>query len=298
MGVMEQSPSLFEGSFPVGYWERVATLAISIGCRTIEPYRTRFSRQDFTRRQLLAILVLRALQDTTYRGVCDFLHAAPGVREALGIKSVPHFTTLQKFAEREQIGEIVQAMIADLIARTPRDEVRGVEVAIDSTGFASTCASRHYASKRFKKESKYVKASVAVVCGVILPCALIVDWGPTLDITQGYELADMAAKVAKPQRLYADKGYDSEALHVLLRDTHGVESVIPPFPRGSNGRILTPYRSKLDKEGLTGHYGRRWEVESFFSGCKRITGQSVRARGTVRPLAEVAIKILAYALHR
>lgn len=298
MGRMEQCSSLFEGPFPTGYWERVAALAISIGCRTIEPYRTRFSRRDFSRRQLLAILVLKALQGTTYRGICDFLQSAPGVRGALGIESVPHFTTLQKFAEREQICEIVQAMIADLIGRTPRDEVRGVEVAIDSTGFASTCASRHYASKRYKKESRYIKVSLAVVCGVILPCALIVDWGPTPDIKQGYQLADMAARVANPRRLYADRGYDSERLHTLLREIHGVESVIPPVGRGLHGRVLTPYRSKLAREGLPGHYGRRWEVESFFSGCKRITGQAVRARGPVRPLAEVALKILAYALHR
>lgn len=298
MGVMEPNATLFEGSSPGGYWERIAVLAISIGCRTIEPYRSRFSRRDFTRRQLLAVLVLKALHDTTYRGVCDFLHAAPGVREALGIKNVPHFTTLQKFAEREQISEIVQAMMAEMIAHLPRDEAAGVEVAMDSTGFASTCASRHYASKRHKKESRYVKASLAVVCGVILPCALIVDWGPTPDIKQGYELAETAARVAKPQRLYADGGYDSERLHVILRESHGVESVIPPVGRGLHGRVLTPYRSKLAREGLPGRYGRRWDVEAFFSGCKRITGQAVRARGTTRPLAEVAIKILAYAIHR
>lgn len=298
MGGMKHPGSLFEGSLPAGYWERVASLAVSLGCRCIEPHRSRFSRRDFTRRQLLAILVLRALRNETYRGVCDFLHAAPGVREALGLESVPNFSTLQKFAQREQLTEIVDAMLSELIARLPLPEDGPREVAADSTGFAATCASRHYASKRSGRESRYIKASVAVVCGAMIPCAAVITWGPTPDLAEGYALAERAARVARPARLYADRGYDSERLHVLLREGYGVESVIPPVGRGKNNTIRTRYRSRLAREGLPGRYGRRWEVESFFSGCKRVTGQAVRARGPVRPLAEVAVKILAYAIHR
>ena len=292
---MGHQSKLFEASGEDGYWERVATLTLALACERMGAHRSKFSRRDFTRRQQLVVLVIRALQDATYRGVCDFLHAAPGVREAIGLARVPHFSTLQRFADREDIATIVDELLAALLVRLPADAAR--EVAIDSTGLSPTCASRHYASKRSGRESRYVKVSAGIVCGVMLPCALIVSWGPGPDLTEGYELAERAAVAARPARLYADRGYDSERLHEILRDTHGVESVIPPVPRGPGAVVRTRYRAMLH-HALPEGYGRRWHVESFFSGMKRITGQHVRARGQTRPLAEAALKVLAYAVHR
>ena len=45
-------------------------------------------------------------------------------------------------------------------------------------------------------------------------------------------------------------------------------------------------------------YQRRWAVESFFSGLKRNTGSTLRARQPQQKLAEAALRVLAYALRR
>ena len=58
------------------------------------------SRHDFTLPQLFAILVLREFFKTDYRGIVQLLHDLSDLRESLGLKKVPHFTTLQKAKQR------------------------------------------------------------------------------------------------------------------------------------------------------------------------------------------------------
>lgn len=290
---MRQS-DLFESKHAEGYWERVAAIALALAQSSLEAYGSPYSRKDFTQRQLLVILVLKQLQKTTYRGVCAFLESTPGVRETIGLSHVPHYTTAQKFADRADVLAVVDAMLAQLADALLEEQT---DMAIDSTGLEVSCASRYYASKRSDRESRYVKLSLAVLCGLCLPCAIEVDWGPGSDLTQAPALIDKAMAVATPTYVYMDRGYDCERIHEQLRDRYGVQSVIPPVGRGPDKVVRTRYRS-LMREGLPGQYGRRWHSETVISGIKRLTGSGLRSRGTRRPLIEAALKALAYAIHR
>lgn len=70
------------------------------------------SRHDFTQRQLMACLILRAYLKTTYRGVLELLAVSPKLRQVLGLQDkLPHYTTLQKFSARSQVSAIADAMI-------------------------------------------------------------------------------------------------------------------------------------------------------------------------------------------
>src|ERR1041385_4577741 len=81
--------------------ERVAILAMRLGSRHLADYGATRSRHDFTQRQLMACLILRAYLKTTYRGVLEFLSISPSLREELGLQDkLPHYTTLQKFSAR------------------------------------------------------------------------------------------------------------------------------------------------------------------------------------------------------
>jgi hypothetical protein len=290
-----QVGTLFERTAADGYWERVARAGLVASCRVIEQHRTRFSRKDFTQRQLLAIVVIMKLAKTTYRGVGRMLRSMPGVRDVLGIATVPHFTTIQKFATRR----CTIAMVNQILASLARDLVEatggGARVqAADSTGIDCSCASRYYRGRTGQLGSKYIKASVAVICGLFLPTTVIADWGPTPDTTQAMQLAAQAVAVTPTSRLLADKGYDLEALHVMLREVHGVDTAIPPVPRRGN-IVKSKYRSQMLGE-LPG-YGQRWAVETFMSMLKRLTGPASAALGTVNPLIDVAFKVLAVAIH-
>ena len=53
-------------------------------------------------------------------------------------------------------------------------------------------------------------------------------------------------------------------------------------------------REHLKRRG----YGKRWAVETFFSGLKRKVGGAIAARRPVQMIAEAAFKVLAYTLFR
>jgi hypothetical protein len=65
--------------------EKVAALAMELGSRHLADYGATRSRHDFTQRQLMACLILRAYTKTTYRGLIEFLGVSPSVRQELGI---------------------------------------------------------------------------------------------------------------------------------------------------------------------------------------------------------------------
>ena len=65
--------------------ERVAGLAMRLGAKHMADYGATRSRHDFTQRQLMACLILRAYLKTTYRGVLELLAISQNLQEALGI---------------------------------------------------------------------------------------------------------------------------------------------------------------------------------------------------------------------
>lgn len=288
--------NLFERSDGLTQFERLARVAHVAACRAVPTYRTEKSRHDFTQPQLLAILVLQKSFDMTYRQVTEMLRAMPGVREVLGLASVPHWTTLHKFATRRCTIELIN----DILARLARDmiEADGVggggrrEVAMDSTGIDSSTASRYYRGRTGQNEARYVKVSLACVVGLLVPCVVMCGWGPTLDRDDAIELASRAVMAVPTSCILADKGYDLEALHVLMRERHGVDTKVPPIAR--KGVVKSRYRSTLT--GQIEGYGRRWHVETVMSILKGRTGEATRAHGQTRPLTDAALKVLATAM--
>jgi hypothetical protein len=66
--------------------ERVAALAMKLGARHLADYGATRSRHDFTQRQLMACLILRAYTKTTYRGVLELLTVSSTLRQELGVQ--------------------------------------------------------------------------------------------------------------------------------------------------------------------------------------------------------------------
>jgi len=274
---------------------RIASTALRASRRCVAEYGSVKSRHDFTQPQLVACLVVRAYLKATYRGLTEILAASAQLRRALGLQSVPHWTTLQKCAAREGTLEVVGAIVRQVLLDAGVRE-HAQELAADSTGMQIGSASAHYQSRTGKKSSRYVKLSVAVICGLLLPAALVADMGPSPDAKQMPELLSQAIHTTRPRALYADKGYDAEWVHQFCREDWGVKSWIPPVPKTPDGSIKTPHRSRMIN--LPACYGRRWHVESFFSGLKRSTLSTLSSRKTNTLLAEAAFRVLAYTIRR
>jgi transposase len=279
--------------------EQVAQLAMRLSRPHLADYGATRSRHDFTQRQLMSCLILRAYLKTTYRGVLEVLALSPTLRQHLGLgDKLPHFTTLQKFSARSRVVEIAQALIARL-GSLVAPQSPAPAAAMDSTGLAATTASAYFRSRRGERRRGWVKVSTVVLCGRLLPVALVLDWGPSNDRVQAPELLRQAQTVGGVERLYADAGYDAEWIHAQCREQWGVESVIKPNGQRADGVRNGQWRAGMSAEHLKARgYGRRWAVESFFSGLKRTTGAALSARRPDQMLAEAAFKVLAYTLRR
>jgi hypothetical protein len=78
---------------------RLAREALAVGRATLPAYSSRYSRKDYTQPQLFALLVLRQFLRTDYRGLTTWLGEWAELRRALGLRKVPHYSTLC-YAER------------------------------------------------------------------------------------------------------------------------------------------------------------------------------------------------------
>lgn len=83
---------------------RLAREAITVGRMALPPYGSRYSKHTYTQPQLFALLVLRQFLRTDYRGVVTLVAEWAELRRALGLKQVPHYSTLC-YAERRLLAD-------------------------------------------------------------------------------------------------------------------------------------------------------------------------------------------------
>ena len=278
----------------------VARLSMRLSGRYMQPYSHPKSPKKFTQAQLMTCLILRAYLKTTYRGVIEVLDASEKLQKCLGLRRVPHYSTLKYFADRSDTLEIVDAMLSDIVGQVVQQSGDAdEEIAIDATGVDSTSASAYFCARSGRKRKKYVKLSLCITCGTMLPASLVLSWGPCNDKAVARPLLEKARAVVQPRTMFADAGFDAEWVHRYCRDEWGVTSWIPPAVHRKDGGINGKYRSKMTPRRLKKNgYGRRWIVESFMSGLKRTTGSMLQARDEAGLFTEAAIRVLAYALRR
>lgn len=274
---------------------RVAKMALRAARPCVAQYGSIKSRHDFTLPQLTACLVLKAYTKSTYRQVSDLLETSHELRSALGLRKAPHFTTLQKQANAAGMAEVLRAIIGQVLCDVGA-AAQADELAIDSTGLQIGAASLHYRARSGQGASRYVKVSLAVICGMLLPASMVVSFGPSVDMKEmPAVLAEASARV-RPRAVYADKGYDAEWVHEFCREAWGAASWIPPVIRTRDGRIGTKYRARMTR--LPKAYGRRWHAETFMSGLKRSTGSTLMSRKSNTLQVEAALRVLAYTIRR
>lgn len=72
----------------------VAREALRLAKDALPPYSSAKSRKDYTQHQLFAVLALKTFFKTDYRGVARLLGDLSDLRADLGLKKVPHYSTL------------------------------------------------------------------------------------------------------------------------------------------------------------------------------------------------------------
>jgi hypothetical protein len=78
----------------------VARQALHLAQQSLPAYSSKYSRKDFTQHQLFALLAPKTFFKTDYRGVVALFDDFTELRDDLGLKKVPHYSTLCKAEQR------------------------------------------------------------------------------------------------------------------------------------------------------------------------------------------------------
>jgi hypothetical protein len=268
---------------------RVAREALVVATRRLRAYAHKFSPKKFTQPQLFACLVLKTFLKTDYRGLVAHLADHSDLRDALGLATVPHFTTPQKASRRLLRQATARRLFRTTVRRFLGRRQRLPRAALDSTGLDCGHASRHYVRRRNGNTkqwqtvsySRYAKLEAAFDCDSHLLIGVLTSRGPQPDTNRFAPLLDATLANVRVESALADAGYDSEPNHRYARERCGVRSFMPakhgrPTAKLPKGRYRRRMKQRLNKD--YGHYGQRSQAESGFSMFKRRLGSVVNGR--------------------
>jgi len=266
---------------------KVADAALRVGKEALPTYAHRFAPRKFTRPQLFACLVLKRFFKADYRGIEAILKDMPTLCQRLGLRKVPHFTTLQQ-AERSMLAAGPTRRLLERSAREAMRPRRRVDLAAaDSTGLGASSASRYFVRRRSRSPGGWQATTykrypkLGLLCDVrshaIL--SLVVGRGPRPDTGELPVLLDQLPRSVTLIHLLADAGYDSEANHAYARHEHGIRTTIPPRAGRPTGRRPSGYYRRLMTRGFHRRpYGQRWQSETVHRMLKAHQGSAVAAR--------------------
>ncbi len=283
----------------------VAREAVVVATKVLRPYAHKFSPKLYTQPQLFACLVMKTFYQTDYRGITAHLRDFQELRRTIGLRCVPHFTTLQKASRRLLRWPRARRLLAATIRRHLKRRHRVRRAALDSTGYDCGHRSYYYVRRRSATNQRwqrltyrhYAKLELAVdtVNHVIL--AALTSRGPRPDTDRYVPLLKATLANVRVEASLADAGYDSEPNHRYAREQQGVRSFMPatigrPSAKPPTGRYRRQMKQRLNKH--YGHYGQRWQVECTNSMMKRRLTTTVAARSYWGQCRELLLIVLTY----
>jgi Transposase DDE domain len=145
------------------------------------------------------------------------------LRLFLGLSRIPHFTTLQEFTDRIN-NSLLEKIISSFIVISG---TKYILAGIDSTGFKITHASQYY-TERTELRRKYAKLSIGADVLQQIICNIRIRRAPTRhDNVDFRPIITRTSDILPLSVVAADKGYDSEDNHLLVREELHAFSVIP-----------------------------------------------------------------------
>jgi transposase len=224
------------------------------------------------------------------------------VLRAAGIRYIPDHSTLVKFSsflDPSVLDKILNAVAVKIC----RDDI---VMAIDSTGFSCSNASRHYV-KRMKEMGcllssvrNYTKATLAVDTDTLTVMACETSVSTVHDVKHMPRVLDKVASGGYDvDTAVLDRGYDSENIHVQIRERLNAETVIPIRNMGGRHTGKNEPRKGRNRKRMASSfpsevYKRRSLIETVNSMIKRNMGDVVYSLSDENRHKEVVCRCIAH----
>ena len=277
-----------------------ARVALEVATQVLPPYRTRFSKHQFTQSQLLAVLLLMRYEDWTFREAETRLREHQELRATLHLQAVPDYTTLYRFLRRLQ-DDTVDRGLRETVRRLRQRRRRAVVVAVDGTGLSYNSVSSFFIrrveqqAQRSSRHRHWLKWVIVVDVQQQILLAQRAHQGPGSDVRFLPPLLDVAACGAPIRLVLADAEFDSEPNHQHIRQRLGAQSIIPAKRRGvPNGEI----RNLMFRRFPAKPYRQRVKIETTFSTIKRKLSSRAPGRSLSIQIRQALLLGLAFNLYR
>jgi transposase len=276
----------------------------------VPKHSSKFCKRIYDDHWLFSLLIVRQYLDLSYRELCSLM---PSIK---GMKKIPDHSTVAKFSERagpNRIRDVMQTLSMFVCGD-------GMTVAVDSTGFSCSNASRHYVKRINKTDRGNIEYSNDLVRGfskatfavdtetkMILSC----DSADSVhsDVRRmPFIIDDLVSGGFDIRNIVADKGYDAEYIHSDVKKKLGAQAIIPvrantPKKGGTVCRTRGVNRSRMKRELLKDtemmkKYNLRAMSETANSMVKRKMGDTVYGRSELSRRKEVLFRCAAHNFRR
>jgi len=226
-----------------------------------------------------------------YREIVDLLQNTDAFTRLLKLKTIPHFTTLQKFFKR-----FSQLMFDRILCQSLKlFQLSVVGIAIDATGYDSDYSSKYYSAKIkgscFRKS--YTKDSIAIDVKTQAILANKSCKAPRHDNKDFRPLIKRVCKQLKIDYVSADKAYDDKSNREFLNEK-GIRANIHIRRFRHNKTSRLKHSMSVDEN----EYHQRSKVETVFSVIKRKFGSAVYSRIEWLKMKEIKLKNIVYNIYR
>jgi len=253
----------------------------------------------------MVCLALKTFFNTDYRGIVQILDDCPNLCKVFELKTIPHFTTLQKASKRLLKSPQASKFIENTV-KAVMDKRKTVKLsALDSTGLQSGHISFYFLRRRYKgkkqplnsKMTRWPKMAIISDTSNHMILAVQMERGPGRDARHFKKILQKLPEDIVVKSMVADAGYDSEANHQYARQAKNIRTIIPPkigkptdkLPKGK-------YRRKMKLRWDSKSYGQRWQVETVFSMIKRNLTDSLSSKEYWSQLREMFLLVITHNL--
>ena len=170
---------------------------------------------------------------------------------------------------------------------------------IDLTGFKIILASQ-YSTHRIGSRRKYAKLSIGADVLQQIICTIKIRRAPTRhDNIDFRPIITRISEFLPLSVVTADKGYNSEDNHLLVRESLLAFSVIPiQYEHVPIWRTRGKYRKQMKRGYSRLLYNQRNKDETIISVIKRLFGEHVTSRLVRTQNRELSFRCIAYNTHR